>query len=537
MYQLNRPNFGAYLFVLAVAGCGANADPDTSSTTADAGRSSASTGGGTDVVNSSGGSTVASGGAANSSGGSAVSGAGGASTAGGAGTGQGGSGGSGPKVYPPGPAGCGLDAAAFCDTFDAPAGKMTRAGELDPTKWSAARMAEIGSPSTDDHAVAIRPAKVPSCRGGLPAQVFPSQDALICDATGTIQSNHLMVLVAAQNYGQNTYRIRQPFDFANRTGHIVFDAEGYNVGNHGWVSLEITEDPTPAPSFTIQQNFENGAVPRNGVEIQLGLNCSGVCVGISSIIEYDDFAQRVLLDGIAANVSVPAVQTKLNHFEVRLSSRHVDVYATPASDNGTTFGTPKLIGSADLKLSFTRGYVHMTTHNHATLKYSNGTIDAWVTRWDNVGFDGPAMVGAFREYEAMDSLTPATSGMINVAYRLNDAAKGPAQTIDIPGVDPTGAKTAKIALENWSYHAVGSPGPADYAINYRLNGHTWHARKLDPSELKMMMAIDNAGTRSLMVDVDPAELAMGTNKLELTTSNAQIATPVALNIDLILGMN
>src|SRR5579862_2463725 len=57
-----------------------------------------------------------------------------------------------PRPGPPGPPGCGLDAAAFCDTFDAPAGNSghEREGELDPTKWSVWRteQAALGGDST-----------------------------------------------------------------------------------------------------------------------------------------------------------------------------------------------------------------------------------------------------------------------------------------------------------------------------------------------------------------------------------------------------
>ncbi len=449
----------------------------------------------------------------------------------GASSGDTGSGGG--KTYPPGPPGCGLDSAAFCDTFDAPAGATTRGGELDPQKWSAARMCNIGGPTNDDEAVAIGLATIGSCRSGLPDRVAVDQDTLVCDGNDQIQSNHLLVATAAQNYGQNSYRARQPFDFAGRTGTIVFDAEGYNIGNHGWISVEITELPTPAPSFTIQENYENGSIPQNGIEVQLYHNCGGGNVGVSDIIVYDDFGQtQVLTYGESC---VPTVQGKLNHFEVRLSESHIEVWATPPSDDGLTFGEAVLIGSADVALPFSRGYVHFSTHNHATLKYSDEQMDAWVARWDNLGFDGPAIVGAFREYEALDSLTPTASGKTNVAYRLADAADGPAQTIEIHGVDVQGATGARIALQNWNLHFAGSTPPADYALNYRINGGAWQARTLTPSELQMMADLPNAGTRSLILDVAVQDLVAGTNHLELTTSNANMGyPPVALNIDLIL---
>ena len=447
----------------------------------------------------------------------------------------GGSGGG--KSYPPGPPGCGLDAAAFCATFDAPAGRVTRAGDLDPELFSAARMCNIGGPSSDGEAIGIPPATVPACRSGLPARVSPSSDALVCDGNGSIQSNHLLVLVAAQNYGQNSYRIRQPFDFAGRTGKIVFDAEGYNVGLLGWISLEITEDPAPAPSFTLQQNYENGAIPRNGLEIQFAHNCGGDHVGVSNLLAYDDYVQSEVFaaDGVS-EPCVTAAAGKLNRFIVELSATHVEVFATDASDDGVHFGAPVSIISRDLALPFTRGYVHLTTHNHATLKYSDGEVDAWAARWDNVGFDGPAITLAFREYEALDSLFEA-NGKVNIGYRLADVATGPAQQIEIHGVDLDGVASARLALGSWSLKGAGETYPEDFALNYRLNGHAWKAHEPSAAELAMVVALPNAGTRASLLDVDVADLLQGTNVLELTTTGAPMSyPPVAFNIDLILSL-
>lgn len=449
-------------------------------------------------------------------------------------TGQNGTGTGGGTMYPPGPPGCGFESAAFCETFDAPSGASGRAGELDPAKWSAARMCNIGGPTSNDEAVAIGLATVDGCRAGLPGKVAVNQDTLICDGNDHIGSNHLVAAVAAQNYGQNSYRPRQPFDFADRTGTIVFDADGYNEGLLGWVSLEISEDPTPAPSFTFQQNWENGAVPKNAVEIQLYDNCGGGKVGVGDIIVYDDYAQASVFS--MPQTCVPAEKGKLNHFEVRLSEDHIEVLGTPFSDDGVTFGEPVQIASADLALPFSRGYVSFTTHNHATIKYSeNHEMDAWVAAWDNLGFDGPALVGAFREYGAHDSLTPTADGRTNVAYRVADETTGPSGSIAIDGVDLSGATSAKLALETWYLHFAGDAPETSYALNYRVNGGAWKSQKLTDDEIAMMTALPNAGTRSLMLDVDLADLVAGTNQIEFTTTGApQSYPPVVLNIDLIL---
>jgi len=489
------------------------------------GGASSSTGGSS---NGNGGGASGGFGASGASGGDAAAGGRAGGVDGGAGAGAGGS-----NSYPPGPPGCGLAEAAFCDTFDAPAGAKTRAGELDPKKWSAARFCNIGGPSSDDEAVAIGPATIPACRTGLPAKALPSADALICDATDNVHNNHLLVLTAAQNYGQNSYRIRQPFDFTDRTGTVVFDVEGHNVGNQGWVSIEITEDPAPAPSFSLQQNFENGSIPRNGIEIHLDNVCGGDNVGIYYLFVYNDYHQDLVLTD--TGICVPAGAGRLNRFEVKLSKTRVEVRGTPASSDGVTFGTAVLLAVKDITLPFSRGYVHLTTHNHATLKYSNQTVDAWTARWDNVGFDGPAVTSGWREYEALDPLQPTANGKLNVAWRVAKDTDGPAQKIEIANVDVAGVTRARLALQHWTYHPVGTPTPIEYSLDYRLNGHAWRHRSLTASERKMMTDVPNAGTLSLMLDVDVADLKSGANIVEFTTTNdTPPLVPVVLNIDLIL---
>jgi hypothetical protein len=283
----------------------------------------------------------------------------------------------------------------------------------------------------------------------------------------------------------------------------------------------------------LQQNFENGSIPRNAVEIHFDQVCGGDNVGINELFVYDDYHQNLVLTD--TTTCVPAGAGELNHFEVKLSKSHIEVYGTPASSDGVTFASAVLLGSKDISLPFTRGYVHLTTHNHATLKYSNETVDAWTARWDNVGFDGPAIVDGWREFEALDPLTTTNAGKVNVGWRVAKDADGPAQRIEIKGVDVAGAVRARLALQNWSYHPAGSPALSDYALNYRLNGHAWKKRPLTDSEQRMMTDLPNAGTRSLMLDVDVADLVAGTNSVEFTTTNAlPPLAPVVVNIDLIV---
>jgi hypothetical protein len=123
-------------------------------------------------------------------------------------------------------ASCGLTNAAFCDTFDeGPAAVRGRGGDLDPARWSAARLAPSDFSGFGPVANPVIAAPIPPCKDSFPAtSVDPPDDTLICDP-GPSLSAQLMTAVAIQNYGNNSYMIRQPFDFANRTGKIVFDVD------------------------------------------------------------------------------------------------------------------------------------------------------------------------------------------------------------------------------------------------------------------------------------------------------------------------
>src|SRR6185369_11077412 len=80
-------------------------------------------------------------------------------------------------------AGCGLTDAAFCDTFDqGPAAIRGRGGDLDPAKWSAARLAPSDFSAYGPVVNPVAPAPIPPCKASFPVtSVFPPDDTLICD--------------------------------------------------------------------------------------------------------------------------------------------------------------------------------------------------------------------------------------------------------------------------------------------------------------------------------------------------------------------
>ncbi len=399
-------------------------------------------------------------------------------------------------------------------------------------------------------------ATIPTCRAGIGTQVSPGSDTLVCDANGDIASSYLLMAVAAQNYGQNTLRVRQPFDFAGRTGKIVFDAQGYVFNPlYGWISLSVIEDPAGVPSYSLGDtgttNEEGGAAPRSGFEVQFGTGCGGfpsVGFGLTMLDVFNDYKDTV--SSVDQPACISGQEGKLNHFEITVSQTQIEVSVSPVSADGKTFEPVAKVKTFDVDLPFTRGYVELSTYNHATLKYSqNGdygsthVYDAWLTRWDNVGFDGP-VIGNTREYEIADSLIPGMNSwnfegpVTSVGYRVPDAKDGPNTKLTFKSVDLAKATSARLSLVSWYLNNDGNNPPSDkFILRYRLNGKAWHDRPLTPGEIALLTNSHSQGQLAQTIDVPVPDLVSGDNTLEfVATGISQGYPPAVSSIDLILGL-
>jgi hypothetical protein len=457
--------------------------------------------------------------------------------------------------------GCGF--AAFCATFDAPASNKGRAGELDTAVWGGARTA--GQLSTT-RAVPIGMAVIPACRPGMATHVWPDQDTLICDPSADVASHHLLVAAAAQNYGQNSYRIRQPFDFAGRTGKIVFDAALNKLSPlHGWVSLAITEEPMSAPGYAIRGNDEGSIIPRNAIEVHFANFGDHTRMAPRNVHIFREYVDTVHEPPQAS--SAPSWRPgKLNHYEFLISEQGVEVSVTPHSEDGVAFAAAETRFKVNAAIPFSRGYVHLTVHNHAIIKYTQPDamtklLDAVVAQIDNVGFDGPVLARA-RDVEVPDSLVAFHEPLedpyntenlgYDVGYAINDASKGPKQALPLRGVDLTNAKGARLAFSTWFDASAGEGrAPASYAFRARVNGNRWHERKLNPAEVAFLSkgptVVDpqgaplgdprSQGRLALMLDIPLDELVSGDNTLELVTANIPTGyPPLVCNVDLLLDV-
>jgi hypothetical protein len=207
-----------------------------------------------------------------------------------------------------------------------------------------------------------------------------------------------------------------------------------------------------------------------------------------------------------------------------------------------------LIHAVDVDLPFSRGYVHVTTHNHASGKYSEGNaMDAWIARWDNVGFDGP-IVTNWREYEVADALTAGPEpGSTNISYRVRDAKDGPANKLVLRGVDLRDVTAARLALSSWYCGGCEGANPDRFAFKLRWNGGPWRTRLLTRAEAELFTAgpriIEREGQKNgkilgavgQVIDVALGDLVDGDNTLEIVAENVpQNYPPAAFNLDLIL---
>jgi hypothetical protein len=411
-------------------------------------------------------------------------------------------------------------------------------------------------------------AVIPPCRADVPTHVWPEGDTLICDPSADIASHHLTIGAAAQAYGQNSYRIRQPFDFKGRTGKIVFDGTVNKLSPlNGWLSLAITQDPMGVPGYAILGNAEGSVIPRNAIEVQFSNYGGEDMIAVNGIHVFHEYVDT-FFDAITTTMDRPTTfrPGKMNHFEVLVSEQSIEVKVTPSSDDGITFGAPVADYTIMTPLPFSQGYVQVSAHNHAMLKYTlqDTPIDATVAQVDNVGFDGP-IIGGWREYEVPDSLVKFTHSPdlsmdpynpdqvgYDIGYIVQDVAVGPKQVFHLSGVDTSNVTSAKLAFSAWV--DFGSPGimPAQYTYRARLNGKAWREHMFTPVEAAFhtngptVIAPDGGpvgtpgsqGRLALQIDVPPEDLVDGDNTLEFVTANIPTSYPPGIcNVDLVLTTN
>jgi hypothetical protein len=405
--------------------------------------------------------------------------------------------------------GCQLDQVAFCDTFDAPSpnGAGTRSGDLDGVVWGVSRATSDDNPSQG----VLYNWNASHLKGCGPAQqVVPPRDVQICNGQlfESVDDEGAVAVLAMYP--------RQPFDFADRTGRVVFDVSNDTEGSHmAWPEIVITDQPVPAPfeaasgladlahnsfGFSLNATCQNGAFVPNG----------GDSFGVSTMFTTSNYvlnSVKYTSTGCARKSS--GAGGPLNHVELRISPTHVEVWATDAGQTEL-----KQLAVADLTMPLTRGLVWME-EAHYNANKEPGTQGDHTFAWDNFGFDGPVLPRDL----GFDVLDPQQAGRSSSLGSLVPAGKP--LTIQVPNVH--GVENASSALLEFTWY----PREKD-SITYSVNGNAPHTVAWPYGDTDLYKS------QTLAVPVPLTELVDGANQVQFTSTATSLGGVSLANFDLIL---
>ncbi len=315
----------------------------------------------------------------------------------------------------------------------------------------------------------------------------------------------------------------------------------------GYPVITFSDDPIAIAGFH-DDNSRNSA-PRNGLRMEFSMGCGAMpSAGNAKVRLYLDYRPNDLWTQSDYDNCPNIAATKegqLNRVIIKLSQTHVDLYISDYSNDGINFGTPKLVESKNYSLPFSRGYVLLGGHNHATIKYSGSyapggvEIPSWTVLWDNIAFDGP-VITPDRIYQFPDSLVPSGSNM-DMGYYLPGISDPLMTPLSVNNVNLSGITSAKLSLIDW-FNYVLTP-ISQMKLNYRLNNGTWHSVGFSAGQQWAMSnpygegicCNYNVGHNNMVFDVNPVELVNGTNTVQFQNVGMDSGyRPVIANIDLLL---
>jgi hypothetical protein len=360
---------------------------------------------------------------------------------------------------------------AFCDSFgEGPStnGANSRDGALDDTLWGVSRWTgnENFGNSADDWASA----QLSTC--GSSDLVNPPDDVQICNGQLVDTVNDGGTVTSLAMYP------KQPFNFANRTGTIVFDVNDNSEGSHSaWPELWMSDQPVPDP-FT----HEGGPnLPRNGFGIRFAgcYDPSNTCVGgppdtvtVDSAVTVNNYVANDSFLGGSLRVDDTGAVTEsgpgqMNHFEVQVSQNQIDVYGTNAFSGPLNLSNTPLVHIAtipNVNLNFSQGLVYLEDVHYNGDKFNNERVHTFT--WSNFGFDGPVMPRDLA-FDVPDNNVPDDSTQAGPSVAATDLGyyipSGTSKTFTVPGV--TGVSAASDGLLTFDIFEETQPTTMALAVN------------------------------------------------------------------------
>jgi hypothetical protein len=415
---------------------------------------------------------------------------------------------------------CGLPGAVFCDTFDQPENGGTRSGDLNPVVWGVSRT--TGNIGFSSLANAWFPTAMELCGGTV--TVSPPDDVQICNGQlrEALNDGHVVAVLAMYP--------KQPFDFAGRTGKVVFDVSNDTLGSHdAWPELWMTDKPVPAP-FKHQESWDS--LPQHGFGVRFagfsdsngnGNPCpegSPAYVGVDSAVIVRNYVPDDSQNGGALKVrgfdcvKASTGPDELNHYEVDVSQDQIDVYGT---DAGTTAPLKHLATIDNAALTLTRGLIWIEDAHYNAAKAIEpcecGPHREHTFVWDNVGFDGPFTYHDL-SYDALDNIERNSDGTIDLG---KPSQAGQSSQWDVLGVDAK--RTAAAVRVLFNLHVESIPTAIRVGVNGKQHSIAW------PYPDRAI-----SSWRTLAVDVAQSELVDGTNVVSIGSD----ASTIISNVNIVL---
>jgi hypothetical protein len=415
---------------------------------------------------------------------------------------------------------------AFCDTFGAPAGTGNRSGDLNGAVWGVSRLTgfqNFSSPANGWGTSSLNPC-------GEASTAAP-HDVQVCNGEVHDSVNDEGNVTSLAMYP------KQPFDFANRTGRIVFDVSNDSAGGHTtWPELWVTDQPVPTPFAHLGSLL---SLPRNGFGVRFAactnnLVCSpdgtsSGSVGVDSAIVVNNYVANdnaasgnLALNGLDS-VSEPA-PGQLNHYEVDVSQNQIDVYGTDAFVPGQARPPLKhLAVIPNAGLTFTRGLVwiedaHYNANKICEFQPGYACQRNHTFSWGNFGFDGPVLPQD-RAFDVPDNNAPSSAAAeTDLGYYIGPSSSRNLSTLP---VDSTSIAKATGALLTFGFFDTNEPIP----LNISVNGHQLSVPWPYP---------DTTGytDRTLGVPVPLADVQTGANTITFSTGASNAMN--VMNVDLIM---
>lgn len=343
----------------------------------------------------------------------------------------------------PSPTACTFSASvtvAFCDSFAAAAGNpATRTGDLDPVLWGVSRTNTIGN-AGQGSANPWMKATLTGC--GATVKVSPPNDVRIC--------NGRLIAAVADGEGQAIVAAypKQPFDFSDRTGLVVFDVSNDSQGPHAaWPEFWVTDKPVPAPG-AVDWLPAQTPYAANSFGVMFTLQCANGGVGVENMMRTTNSQETPMSFTGGACVTKGSATGALNHVEIRVSQSRIEVWGTDAGSSALKL----MATAANANLSFTRGLIWVENVHYNGNKFNSQGDHEFA--FDNVGFDGPK---TYRDmtFDVQDHNTTDLGWVVPVSGL---------HTVPVSRVQ---TPTAAYVLFNWFPWQGNVP-------DVRVNGGAWH---------------------------------------------------------------